>query len=137
MGTDIRFHVEYHERKKKRYKHANMDIALERPYLLFDLLGGGRGGRNPLYYPRGLPGDVTDETYKEYKDGEDEFHHASWLDTQEYRECLDMYYEIIGEAGNEDPLFEDFKKKLELIYRYMKDSDDEGEPARIVFWFDN
>lgn len=137
MGTDIWVHVEYRDRRKKRYKHTSVDIGPYRPYLLFDILGGGRGNRNPLYYPRGLPGDVTNETYTEYKDGGPElFHHASWLETQEYRECLDTYYEIVGES-DEGSAFEDMKKNLELIYRYMKDSDDEGEPARLVFWFDN
>ena len=150
MGTDIRIHVEYLDCKTKQYTHANEDFRRDRCYLLFDLLGGGRGNKNPLYYPRGLPGDLSDETLRCYKYGESEFHHASWLTTMEFRECLDAFYE----TPKEDNIPEDLSQKLdsimhdlpsrpdpmicyEQIYCYMKSSDDDGEPSRIVFWFDN
>lgn len=152
MATDIHISVEYLERKTNRYKKSPEDFGRNRHYLLFDLLGGGCGNRNPLYHTRGLPIDVSDNTYKEYKKDEEGFHHASWLTTMEFRECLDECNAL--EATDYDKIPEDHKQKLEylhqnlpkiddpmknyeLIYKYMKDSDDEGEPARIIFWFDN
>ena len=31
----------------------------------------------------------------------------------------------------------DWLKDYEFILKNLRDSDDDGEPARIVFWFDN
>lgn len=77
----------------------------------------------------------------------------SWLTTREYRRCLDRYYEIVN-APDEEPLSEarewrlDYissevspnpiiAKDAELIFRLMEASEDKGNSARIVFWFDN
>lgn len=132
MATDIWIHVEYLDRKG-RYCHSREDFHVERNYLLFDLMGGGRGGRNPLYHQRGIPADATPQTQNEYRDGGQDFHDSSWLTTMEYRECLDMYYALMcTDDHNSDAV-----KDWERVYEYMKSSDDDGDLARIVFWFDN
>lgn len=153
MGTDIWVHLEYLDHRRRRYKHLRKELYIRRSYLLFDLLAGGRGRREPIYSQRGLPDDITRETYREFKNGECDFHDMSWLTTREYRRCLDRYYEIAN-APDEEPPSEarewrlDYisseespnpiiTKDAELIYGIMKTSEDKGNSARIVFWFDN
>lgn len=75
------------------------------------------------------------ETYRHYKDYDGEAHTASWLTTEEFGECLDAVDVVVREQ--EPEASDDWLKNYRLIHKYMKDSDDEGEPARIVFWFDN
>ena len=97
------------------------------------------------------------ETYRHYKDYGGEAHTASWLTTQEFGECLDVVERIVEERSKQpktdlqcnielvekllrnyhDNNDDDWLKKYRLLHKYMKDSDDEGEPARIIFWFDN
>lgn len=149
MGTDIWVHAEYLNYRRRRYQHIDKEFLIYRSYLLFDILGCGRGRREPLYCQRGLPNDVTAKTYKEFKDGELDFHDASWLTTQEYRKCLDRYCEIVNAKSGEAyewrldyiaPELEPDPKIIadyERIYRCLKSSEDKGNPARVVFWFDN
>ena len=97
------------------------------------------------------------ETYRHYKDYGGEAHTASWLTTQEFGECLDIVERIVEERSKQpktdlqrniemvekllrnyhDDNDDDWLKSYRLLYKYMKDSDDDGEPARIIFWFDN
>lgn len=138
MGTDIHIHVEYLRRKKGkklRWIHSVEDFSTERLYGVFGILAGLRSNIKPLITPRGLPGDITMETYRHYKDYEGEAHTTSWLTTDEFGECLDTVDAAIREQ--EPEVIDDWLKSYRLIHRYMKDSDDEGEPARIIFWFDN
>ena len=137
MGADIRIYMEYLERKTNKYKCIGKFDG-DRLYGVFGIIAGVRSDIKPIYPPRGLPIDVNDSMYKEYK-GEPEYHTASWLSTSELRECLDAVYEIIRkeeeEAGRTyNP---DWAKSYEQIYNYMKSSEEDGDPTRIVFWFDN
>jgi len=138
MGTDIHIHIEYQRRKKgkkPRWMHSGEEFSTERLYGVFGILAGLRSDIKPLYPPRGLPGDITMETYRHYKDYEGEAHTASWLTTDEFGECLDTVGTIVREQ--EPDVSNDWLKSYRFIHKYMKESDNEGEPARIIFWFDN
>ena len=137
MATDIWIHMEYRNRKTKKYKYGGKFDG-DRLYGVFDIIAGVRGNIKPIYPPRGLPGDVNNCIYKQYKEGKPDFHTASWLSTSEFRECLDAVNEIIREEDKKEGIIydPDWAKSYELIYDYMKSYDADGEPARIVFWFD-
>ncbi len=160
MGTDIHIHIEYLRRKKSKkphWIHPGEEFDADRRYSVFGILAGLRSDIKPLYPPRGLPGDITMETYRHYKDYGGEAHIASWLTTQEFGECLDVVERIVEERSKQpktdlqcnielvekllrnyhDDNDDDWLKSYRLLYKYMKDSDDDGEPARIIFWFDN
>lgn len=158
MGTDIHIHLEYRSRKTKHYQYGG-ELHAERCYGIFDTMSGGevRGNKEPLYPVRGLPGDVTQATYNEYKECGGDAHHASWLTTNEFASCiveahirinsleelkLQKEYEdlwnktrmISGlELKNDGDSLSSYKKILDLMLSYEKDD----EPCRIVFWFDN
>jgi len=139
MATDIWIHIEYQSRKKKyRYIHANVELNKARVYSLFGAIAGVRqvGYIDPIYEPRGLPDDITEETWKEYKDGG--FHTASWLTSKELRECMDLVVkQYTTKYGFSEETVRKWLEPYEFIYKYMKNSDDEGEPSRMIFWFDN
>ena len=138
MGTDIHIHIEYQRRKKgkkPRWIHSGEDFIPDRLYSVFGILAGLRSVIKPIVPPRGLPDDITLETYRHYKDYEGEEHTASWLTTEEFGECLDVVDSVV--RAQEPDVSGDWLKNYRLIHKYMKDSDDEGEPARIIFWFDN
>ena len=135
MATDIWIHIEYKNRKTKHYNYAR-EFYGDRLYGVFGILAGARTDIEPIYPPRGLPDDLTRRTYEKYLDGEGDFHTASWLFASELRECLDAVDEIVRDK---EPVTykNDWLKRYEKIYRYMKYCDDIGESSRMVFWFDN
>ncbi len=138
MATDIHIHVEYLRRKKGKkpcWIDSGEEFDRERLYGVFGIMAGVRSDIMPLYPPRGLPDDITRETYKHYKDYEEDAHTESWLTTDEFSECLDAVDAIVRVRNPE--VSDDWLKSYRFIHKYMKDSDDEGEPARIIFWFDN
>lgn len=158
MGTDIHIHLEYRSRKTKHYQYGG-ELRGERCYGIFNTMSGSevRGDKEPLYPVRGLPGDVTQATYKEYKEWEGDAHHASWLTTYEFASCIveahirinsfeeiqlhkefeDLWKKIRlisgSELENDGDCLSSYKKILDLMVSYEND----GEPCRIVFWFDN
>ena len=137
MGADIHVHVEYYSSRKKSWIHSNVEFDTPRLYAMFSIMAYELSDIiRPLYRAKGLPGDITRQTYIEHRDYGGDAHTESWLTTDEFRECLDEVDSIIRSNYPEhyDP---EWLKEYELIYKYMKDSNDEGEPARIVFWFDN
>ncbi len=139
MGTDIAIHIEYlrHKRGKKPYwVHPGEEIIGDRLYYVFGILAGVRCNTEPLYHPRGMPGNATLKTYNDYKSFGEGLYATSWLTTQEFRECLETIDKIAKEEDGEC-YNENWLKNYWEIYNYMKDSEDAGEPARIVFWFDN
>ena len=158
MGTDIHIHLEYRSRKTKRYQYGG-EMDNDRIYVLFNVMAGCEvcGDDDSLYPVRGLPGDVTQATYKEYKIWEGYAHHASWLTTYEFASCIveayirnnsidelklrkeyeDLWKMIrlitgIETSKNDDYLLF-YKKILDIMLSYEKD----GDSCRIVFWFDN
>ena len=124
MGVDIRVHMEYRHRKHHRWIYYDKDFPTYRCYGLFEMLGGLTG--NVLIPSRGLPDDATLETQKAYRGGG---YCPSWITAPELRLCLDTMYSKYN-------LEYKSMTEYELIYKYMKDSDDEDEPSRLVFWFD-
>ena len=65
-------------------------------------------------------------------------HTASWLSTEEYRKCLDFHFRILSERKELSiEHIREWVEQYEKIYDYMEYSENEGEPSRIVFWFDN
>ena len=139
MGTDIHIHVEYQQRSKRgrlHWVHANEEFERDRNYDMFGILAGLRSDIVPKFPPRGLPEDVSLETEQRHKDWGEGAHTESWLTTQEFGACLEAAEEIYRERYP-DEYEEGVLKGYKHIYQYMKDSDDEGEPARIIFWFDN
>ena len=134
MATDIWIHIEHKSRKTNNYVY-DYEADGDRIYALFGALAGTRGSFY-LYDPRGLPKDISPEVLAEYQSWEEDAHTPSWLTTKELRKCLDM---TINELSKEYDIKEvkSWLKSYEGIYEYMKYSEDEGEPSRIVFWFDN
>ncbi len=139
MGTDIHIHVEYQscrKGKKPQWIHSREKFTGDRIYAVFSVLAGVYDYIKPLYPPRGLPDDITLITYKDYKDWLGDAHTESWLTTKEFSECI-VTFEKICRENNPDEYVDRILKNYHHILKYMKDSDDEGEPARIIFWFDN
>ena len=159
MGTDIHIHLEYHSRKKKRYLYGGKLIGV-RNYNMFDVMAYGEVGcdNEPLFPVRGLPGDVTQTTYKDYKEWGCDGHHASWLTTiefaaciveayhrmnslealQDYKEHEELYRLLEVLVAMQNPYYHEdhlwsYKKILDIMLDYEKY---DGE-CRIVFWFDN
>ena len=131
MGTDIHMYMEYRSRKKKRYVYGGK-FDVERLYGVFEVMTNISRDTKPLYEARGLPGDITPQVLKKYKGFGGDAHHASWLTSSEFKECLDKADSLYS---NDAP--EDWLKSYKLAYSYLYDSDMEGEPSRVVFWFDN
>lgn len=130
MGIDIHVYMEYRSRKKKRYMcHGRLESP--RLYGLFETMCNVFSYVEPLYKAKGLPGDVTPQVLKEYKEYGGSAHYASWLTTEEFRECLDLADQRYSKSDSNDWL-----QEYKLIYSYLIDSEKNGEPARIVFWFD-
>ena len=139
MGTDIHIHVEYQQRSRRgklHWVHAKERFEEDRRYLVFGILAGARTDVEPLFPPRGLPEGLSPQTAWIHKDWGEDAHTESWLTTQEFGACLEAVEKIYKERYP-DEYEEEHLKGYKQIYRYMKDSDDEGEPARIIFWFDN
>lgn len=143
MATDIWPHIEYFVKKKNAFVLAPIDLEAEeldaRNYAMFCAMGGGIcvDGIGIKFPARGLPDDLSPELYKRQK-GEADFHTKSWLTTEELKECVDYVREKLVAESNYT--VEDVDESLEpylKIYRYMKNYEDEEEPARLVFWFDN
>lgn len=158
MGTDIHIHLEYRSRKTKRYKYGGK-IRGERIYDIFDVmaLDEDKKSGDVFFRSRGLPGDVTQATLKEYRNWKGDAHHASWLSTIEFSACIVEAYirmnslerlqiykqheelyilldaiSCTGRKLYEDSLFS-YKELLKLMISYEEDK----EECRIVFWFDN
>lgn len=158
MGTDIHIHLEYRSRKTKHFQYGG-ELDGKRLYGIFEIMAGSevRGDGESLYPVRGLPEDVTQVTYKDYKDWEGDAHHASWLTTNEFASCIVETYIRINsiDALKLYKEYEDLWKKIRLITDIELKKDDDcllsykqmlnlmlsyeknGEPCRIVFWFDN
>ena len=127
MGLDIHMYMEYRSRKKKRYKYYD-EYRGQRIYGLFEIMADVFKDTTPLFKSRGLPSDVTPQVLKLHKDFGGDRLVTSWLTAEEFRSCLDLTIERYSKDAPEGWL-------NELIYKYLNDSDDEDEPARIVFWF--
>ena len=135
MAKDIWIHIEHRSRKKNKYVY-DFEADGERIYALFGALAGARGAIAPLYEPRGLPNDVSPEVLEEYRLFEGDAHTPSWLNTEEFRRCLDLTITVLSKEEDEENV-KTWLQAYEKIYEYMKYCDDEGEPSRMVFWFDN
>ena len=102
---------------------------------MFGVLAGTRGDSNALYDPRGLPNDVSPETLRAYRDFDEDAHTPCWLTTKELKEC------IVQVLKKTKPIYvQQVKKSLQpyyKIYETMKYFEDQEEPCRMVFWFDN
>jgi hypothetical protein len=155
MGTDIHIHLEYRSRKKRQYQYGG-ELSGARCYGIFNTMAGEEvtGAGDGLFPLRGLPGDVTQATYKDFIDRAPDAHHPSWLTTNEFAACiveayirlysleelqlckeyedLIMKLRLLSGIKQGDVLMS-YKKILELMLSYEKD----GESCRIVFWFDN
>jgi len=134
MATDIWIHVEYKSRKSGEWTYA-YEADGDRIYSLFSVLAGTRGECLPLYDPRGLPSDISNKTKKEYEDWGADAHTPSWLTSKELKECL-----RITLKRTEDCYRGEMKKWLAPyyeIYEKMNVIESQGEPCRMIFWFDN
>ena len=141
MATDIWPHIEYLSKKKKVYVLAPIELEHYdfNNYFMFCAMGGGHYVRGVgIKFPaRGLPNDISQEIFKE-QNGEPDFHTKSWLTTEELKECIDYVKEICVEKFDYTlDAADEYLEAYTRAYKYMKECDDEGEPARLVFWFDN
>lgn len=134
MATDIWIHVEYKSRKTGKWTYA-YEADGDRNYKLFGILAGTRGDCRPLYDPRGLPSDISDKAKKEYEDWGADAHTPSWLTTQELKECLNTAIERTKDSYRDE--MEKWLKPYYEIYEKMNEKEAQGEPCRMIFWFDN
>ncbi|MBQ7211341.1 MAG: hypothetical protein IJS19_01515 [Muribaculaceae bacterium] len=138
MATDIWVHAEYRKGKSKQYHHI-AEFDCDRIYGIFALLAGVRLNIPPLFELKGLPGDISRITLEAYRDGKSDFHHMSWLSTSELEYCINVGKDILKKECEKDgePYNEHcFDSYIEVL-DYLKEYENIGEPARIVFWFDN
>ena len=140
MATDIWIRLEYKQKVKNKYKYVyvpEMTQHGDRKYGLFAIMAGICWDYGVLYPVRGLPVDASPEIANEYNGAPTFFHHASWLSTEEFKNCLDRFVFFLTQDGIDPEEIEDSLKNYMNIYRYMKSWDEDGESVRIVFWFDN
>lgn len=139
MATDIWIHVEYQKKVKKNYKYVfvpEFSDDGDRLYGLFSIMAGICWDYGVLYPVRGFPIDASPEVAKKYY-GDESFHHASWLSTEEFNACLACYREKLEQKDYTATEIDEILENYMRIYKYMQNSEDDGDPARIVFWFDN
>ncbi len=135
MATYIWIHLEYKDSKTKKYQYVG-EFCGDKIYGVFGILAGARSSIEPIYPPRGLPEDVCRDIKFEYDTFEEDAHTPSYLYSHELRECLDAVDKIFRQCYKEEYSPEGLKN-YEYIYKCMRVFDDAGEPARMVFWFDN
>lgn len=68
MGSDIHLFVEYHTGDKTFESLTEGEFNLPRCYGFFNAISGVRAAykKKPLFYPKGLPEDVTKQAYSSY-----------------------------------------------------------------------
>ena len=141
MGCDIHIFAECKRGRKGKRKHWRFfdELKGERIYGIFSVLAGVRLDIPSLFPPRGLPGDITQEVYKRYIDGKPDWHHPSWLTTEEFEQVLSYGQEILPKECEKDG--EEYSGYCFDSYLYildiLKEYESVGEPSRIIFWFDN
>lgn len=136
MGRDISIHLEFRDVKSKKFKYGGSH-NVERIYRLFDLfvrMPYAQHSNHVFCKARGLPGDITNCTYKAYKEFGD-VRNPGWLITSELKECLDVFKRNVLQEYKDESLL-DCIKHYEILYDYMNDHESHGEECRIVFWFD-
>lgn len=107
-------------------------LSLPRNYQMFARMAGVRADNNTLYPAKGLPCDtayftslnVFEDADVDDKKVDSSFHHHSWLNADELRQCIDSYTH-----AKEDVL--EFKTVLSIM-DYLKGC---GCESRIVMWF--
>ena len=138
MSMCIWINIEYCKQVKNKYKYVyvpEVSQDVDHYYDLFSIMAGTCGDYGVLYPAKGFPVDASPEVSKMYYGDELAFSHASWLTTEEFKHCLDYYREKLEQNGMESTAIDDLLKNYMRKYRYMKSCDDDGDPARIVFWF--
>ena len=127
MGADITVYAEARSGKKGKPYRFIGELNADRNYYMFTAMGYELAYFEPVYRARGLPGDVTNVVYLEYKKY-CEAHHPSWLSAQELMDCIQYCEKLYEMDGGHH---ESFLK----IYKLLKEYNDQGDEARIVFWF--
>lgn len=114
-------------------------IYSDRNYQLFAILANVRNNFNiiPIDYPRGLPKDISNVVFEEYKSYGISTHSASYFTL---RELLEFDWD--GNYYKEDEQVLSYRdiagEFLENIEKYIKDSNiTDLDSVRIVFWFDS
>lgn len=131
MGTDIHIHIEYKKRRKKTYNYGGKFLGA-RIYEVFAVLAGVYY-QSPLFPLRGLPGDITKETLRNYQIDKCEWHHMGWLATDELGDCLKEADRRYSYEDEDDA----WLRPYWILYEYMKEHESYGEQSRMIFWFDN
>ncbi len=126
MGCDIHGpHVEQlGDEAGRKWRHIAC-MTLDRYYGTFSAMAGvrERDTHPPLYQPRGIPGDLSWETGWAYNEGQEDWHSASWLTTDEVEKVVKSF--------DEPP------HNLVATLKLMREIETDDAPCRIVFWFDN
>lgn len=130
MGADITVYAEAKSGKKGKPYRFIGELNADRNYYMFTAMGYKLADFEPVYRAKGLPSDVTNVVYLEYKKY-CETHHPSWLSAQELMDCI-QYCESLLEDESDFELFDSYR----IIYEMLKEYDNRGESSRIVFWFD-
>jgi hypothetical protein len=120
MGTDIHLFIEtVASGDTQAEAWSDGEIKLDRDYDLFRALAGVRGGRPPLFAPRGLPRDVSSAVFKRYfffiVDAADRTS-AVWIGFETVDPAAAEGYIRSGEAHRPDPSYVKFNMTSPLGY---------------------
>lgn len=130
MGCDIHMSIEYRPRSGVEWSaFSDGEIDCPRHYRMFGAMAGVRDYEgNQMFAPRGLPSDLSQETYgmthHTPRDGGgviEDFHTFSWLSPDDFRACVDK---IGGSCV------------ARSILAAMDAMVDGGMEVRLIFWFD-
>lgn len=132
MAIDIHIHIEYKKRKKNKYSYGGY-FKGDRIYGVFSVLAGIIDYQPPLYPLRGLPGDITKETLRDYQIGKCDWHDVGWLTPDELGDCLKEADRRYSDEDEDDA----WLRPYWILYEYMMEHENYGEQTRMIFWFDN
>lgn len=139
MGCDIHAYLEYYDKDTQKYSKLfvnclSENIQLGRDYVLFNLLAGVRGYRNPIFMPRGIPKNlsytVSDKFFLKVVDSvvgpNSHYPATNYIFRQEaddlVREGKSKYYEndtLIADPAWHTPSWLNKNELIEIRKRYL------------------
>lgn len=112
------------------------DVYDGRDYRLFAILAGVRnyGGEEPLFEPRGIPGDASPEFRRLCEQWDGDAHSTGWLDLEDIT-ALIVANAPLAHEGGENPMSWFYQQAVVLMQRIAAKQGPKN--VRVVFFFDN
>lgn len=140
MGCDIKLHIEFKVKDRKKWLHWNHP-KIKRSYKLFTKMANVRPSDEeiikPISEPKGLPKNLTETTLFHYQYDKVDAHSESWFDSKEIAKLRQWYgrkfpFEPEGFGGQFGYLLDN---SLDM-HEFPEDFNNTGiEDVRFVFWF--